>query len=140
MKFLFFAAVEKVGNVSVFLRLRNAQLAHKHTGVLIEGAIGVLALFMLLTAIVNASPLYLAFVGGLILNMRMAALSVGTDFFILGTEIPPDLLFPLRQATLVLYFANTVGLFSVLFKTDVLQPASLPQMMLINFLSAISVI
>jgi diguanylate cyclase (GGDEF)-like protein len=98
--------------------LRNAQLAHKHTGVLIEGAIGVLALFMLLTAIVNASPLYLAFVGGLILNMRMAALSVGTDFFFLGTEIPPDLLFPLRQATLVLYFANTVGLFSVLFKAE----------------------
>lgn len=98
--------------------LRNAQLAHKHTGVLIEGAIGVLAVFMLLTAIVNASPLYLAFVGGLILNMRMAALSVGTDFSFLGSEIPPDLLFPLRQATLVLYFANTVGLFSVLFKAE----------------------
>lgn len=98
--------------------LRAAQLAYKHTGVLIEGAIGVLAVFMLLTAIVNASPLYLAFVGGLILNMRMAALSVGTDFFILGTEVPPDLLFPIRQATLVLYFANTVGLFSVLFKNE----------------------
>lgn len=98
--------------------LGAAQLAHKQTGVLIEGAIGVLAVFMLLTAIVNGSPLYLAFVGGLILNMRMAALSVGTDFYFFGSEIPPAYLFQIRQLTLVLYFANTVALFSMLFKTE----------------------
>jgi diguanylate cyclase (GGDEF)-like protein/PAS domain S-box-containing protein len=103
------------------LDLENAQLGLKQTGVLIEGAIGVLAAFMLLTAIVNASPLYLAFVGGLILNWRMAALSVGADFYFLGVEVPADWLFPMRQATLVLYFANTVGLFSVLFKDELAQ-------------------
>lgn len=101
--------------------LAKAQWLHKSTGLVIEGAIGVLALFMLLTALVNASPLYLAFVGGLLLNMRMAALSVGTDFQFLGTDISADWLIPMRQWTVCLYFANTVGLFSVLFKQELAE-------------------
>lgn len=98
--------------------LDKAQMAHTKTGIVIEGAIGVLAVFMLLTALVNSSALYLAFVGGLLLNMRMAALSLGTDFQFLGMEVPPSWLIPMRQWTLCLYFANTVGLFSVLFKEE----------------------
>ncbi|WP_296507977.1 EAL domain-containing protein [Rhodoferax sp.] len=98
--------------------LSQAQLLHKKTGVAIEAAIGVLAVFMLLTAFVNFNALYLAFVGGLILNMRMAALSVGTDFSFLGLQIPPEYLIPMRQWTLCLYFANSVGLFCVLFKKE----------------------
>jgi diguanylate cyclase (GGDEF)-like protein len=98
--------------------LAKARVTHKKTGIVIEGAIGVLAVFMLLTALVNSSALYLAFVGGLLLNMRMAALSVGTDFHFLGSDIPPEFLTPMRQWTLCLYFANTVGLFTVLFKEE----------------------
>lgn len=98
--------------------LGRAQLSHRNTGVMIEAAIGVLAIFMLLTAFVNSSALYLAFVGGLVLNMRMASLSVGTDFYFLGMEVPIDYLIPMRQWTLCLYFANTVGLFYVLFKQE----------------------
>lgn len=98
--------------------LSRAQLSHRSTGVMIEAAIGVLAVFMLLTAFVNSSALYLAFVGGLVLNMRMASLSVGTDFYFLGMEVPIEYLIPMRQWTLCLYFANTVGLFYVLFKQE----------------------
>ena len=95
-----------------------SRLAHRNTGVMIETAIGVLAIFMLLTAAVNRSPMYLAFVGGLILNMRMAALSVGTDTSIFGIVIDPAWLIFVRQWTLCLYYAMTIGLFSVLLEKE----------------------
>ena len=125
------AALEKVVCVSHFrgparlsaelwphLPLVAAGLNHQKTGVMIETAIGVLAIFMLLTAAVNRSPMYLAFVGGLILNMRMAALSVGTDTTFFGNVIDPQWLIPMRQWTLCLYYAMTIGLFSVLLEKE----------------------
>jgi diguanylate cyclase (GGDEF)-like protein len=98
--------------------LQRAQQMHLKTGVMIEAAIGILAIFMLLTAYLNSSALYLAFAGGLVLNMRMAALSTGTDFSFLGMEVPRDLLIPMRQSTLCIYFAHSVGLFCVMFKHE----------------------
>lgn len=95
-----------------------AQALHQKTGAMIEAGIGVLAVFMLLTAIVNRSPLYLTFVGWLLLNMRMAALSAGTDFDLFGIVIEPSLVVGMRQWTVSMYYAMTIGLFSLLFKEE----------------------
>ena len=62
--------------------LNAAQQVHQETGTLIEASVGILAVTMLITAIVTRSWLYLAFVGWLLLNMRMAG-PAGTDFQLL---------------------------------------------------------
>jgi diguanylate cyclase (GGDEF)-like protein len=91
---------------------------HNRTGSLIEAGIGVLAISMLLTAVINRSRLYWAFVGWLLINMRMAALSAGTDFTFFGWSLPPAILVLERQWTLCMYFAMTAALFMLLFKDE----------------------
>ncbi|MBI2750261.1 MAG: EAL domain-containing protein [Burkholderiales bacterium] len=98
--------------------LRNAQIAHRSTGVMMEAGIGMLALFMLLSAWVNRSRLYWMFVGWLLLNMRMAALSAGTDWELFGMEIDPSMVIYMRQWTICLYFSMTGALFSQFFKKE----------------------
>jgi diguanylate cyclase (GGDEF)-like protein len=98
--------------------LRNAQLHHRNSGAMIEAGIGVLALFMLLTAWVNRSALYWTFVGWLLINMRMAALSAGTDWELFGIPIGPSTVIDMRQWTVCLYFSMTVAMFSQLFKKE----------------------
>jgi diguanylate cyclase (GGDEF)-like protein len=98
--------------------LRTAQISHRNWGAMIEAGIGVLALFMLLTAWVNRSQLYWTFVGWLLINMRMASLSAGTDWDLFGMAIDPSLVVGLRQWTVCLYSSMTVALFSQLFKEE----------------------
>jgi diguanylate cyclase (GGDEF)-like protein len=98
--------------------LAQAQVAHQKTGVMLEAGIGVLAVFMLLTAMVNRSALYWTFMGWLLLNMRMAGLSAGTDLELLGYPIAPGWMLLIRQWTLCMYYAMTIGLFSALFKSE----------------------
>nr|WP_315479934.1 EAL domain-containing protein [uncultured Rhodoferax sp.] len=98
--------------------LAQAQVAHQKTGVMLEAGIGVLAIFMLLTALVNRSALYWTFVGWLLLNMRMAGLSAGTDLELLGYPIASSWMILIRQWTLCMYYAMTIGLFSALFKSE----------------------
>jgi diguanylate cyclase (GGDEF)-like protein len=98
--------------------LRNAQNYHRSSGAMIEAGIGVLALFMLLTAWVNRSLLYWTFVGWLLLNMRMASLSAGTDSDLFGIAVDPSLVVDMRQWTVCLYSSMTVALFSQLFKKE----------------------
>lgn len=97
---------------------KAAQFSHVKTGSMIEAGIGVLATFMLLTALVNRSKLYWTFVGWLLLNMRMAAISAGTDFDVFGLEMNPQWLVWTRQWTVCLYFGVTVAMFSLLFKKE----------------------
>jgi len=104
--------------------LKLAQSAHEKTGTLIESSIGVLALSMLLMAVINRSGLYCAFVGWLLLNMRMASLSAGTDFELFGITVPPDWLIGSRHWTLAGYCAMTVALFSKLFADEISQMRS----------------
>ena len=98
--------------------LAEAQDRHDRIGTLIEAGIGFLALFMLLTAAVNGERLYWTFVGWLLLNMRMAALSAGTDFGLFGYQIDPSILIDIRKATITAYFATTIALFGLLFKEE----------------------
>jgi diguanylate cyclase (GGDEF)-like protein len=104
--------------VSTLAVQKAAQAAYVRTSSMIEAGIGVLATFMLLTAIVNRSKLYWTFAGWLLLNMRMAAISAGTDFDVFGVDISPSLLIGLRQWTVCLYFAMTVAMFSLLFRKE----------------------
>lgn len=98
--------------------LESSHLAHHRSGIMIEAAIGMLAVFMLLTALVNKSRLYLTFVGWLLLNMRMAGISAGTDFVFFGYQIPADYLIAVRQLTVCSYFAITIVLFNLLFSKE----------------------
>lgn len=98
--------------------LAQAQVAYQKAGVMLEAGIGVLAIFMLLTAMVNRSALYWTFTGWLLLNMRMAGLSAGTDLELLGYPIAPGWMILSRQWTLCMYYAMTIGLFSALFKGE----------------------
>ncbi len=101
--------------------LRSAQISHRNSGAMIEAGIGVLALFMLLTAWVNRSRLYWTFVGWLLLNMRMASLSAGTDWDLFGIAVDPSMVVGMRQWTVCLYFSMTGALFSQLFKKELDQ-------------------
>jgi diguanylate cyclase (GGDEF)-like protein len=101
--------------------LALAETAYKRKGVLIEGSVGVLAICMLLMALVNHSTLYGTFFAWLVLSMRMASNSVGTDFELLGIRIEPSMLIPMRQWTACLYYAITNALFSLLFKDSLAE-------------------
>lgn len=98
--------------------LRNAQAAHRTSGAMIEAGIGILSLFMLMAAWVNRSRLYWTFVAWLLLNMRMASLSAGTDWELFGVGIDPAWIIDIRQWTVSLYSAMTVALFTQLFREE----------------------
>lgn len=119
--------------------LDMAQVSHQKTGVMLEAGIGVLAIFMLLTAVVNRSALYWTFVGWLLLNMRMAGLSAGTDIELFGGALDPAWFTPMRQWTLCMYYAMTIGLFSALFKAE-LQDVKAGWLLRLHQLSAVAVI
>jgi diguanylate cyclase (GGDEF)-like protein len=101
--------------------LENFEVHHSKQGALIEAGMGVLALFMLISAWINKEPAHLVFGVWLGLGMRMAALSAGTDFELMGWRLPLNALIPARQWTIAFYFATTVVMFSKLFKTELEQ-------------------
>jgi diguanylate cyclase (GGDEF)-like protein/PAS domain S-box-containing protein len=98
--------------------LASATASFERTGAMVEAGIGVLAIFMLLTALVNQSNLYYILGGWLALNMRMAGISAGTDFSLFSHPIPAEYLTTMRQWTVAWYYVMTVALFSLLFKKD----------------------
>ena len=88
---------------------------HRNAG-LLSGGLIVLALFVLVTALVNHQSLYLLFATWLLLNLRMAALSSGWDTQWLAHAMPIELLTASRALTLALYYLVTFTLFKSLFK------------------------
>ncbi len=79
---------------------------------------GVLAVTMLITAVVNRSWIYMAFFAWLLLNMRMAAISTGTDFHFFGHLLDVSMLVELRKWTVCLYFSMTGWIFILIFKDE----------------------
>jgi len=90
---------------------------HRKSG-LLDGGMIVLALFVLLTALINRQSLYVLFAGWLILNLRVGALSAGWDIQWLGMLVPPQWILPGRAVTFVLYGMATLTLYQALFRTE----------------------
>ncbi|MGX4642395.1 EAL domain-containing protein [Massilia sp. SYSU DXS3249] len=88
---------------------------HRKSG-LLDGGMIVLALFVLLTALINRQPLYVLFSGWLILNLRVAALSAGWDIQWLGQTVPADWLMLSRSVTLTLFGIATLVLYHNLLR------------------------
>ena len=90
---------------------------HRNSG-LLDGGLIVLALFVLVTALINRESIYLLFATWLIVNLRMGALSAGWDTQWLGHFVPMDWLTQGRSITLAVYYVLTVTLFKALFRDD----------------------
>lgn len=91
---------------------------HRKSG-LLDGGMVVLALFILITAMINRQPLYVLFAGWLVLNLRVAALSAGWDIQWLGQTIPSDWLLRSRSVTITLYGIATLTLYQSLLKENI---------------------
>ncbi len=97
---------------------------HRKSG-LLDGGILILAAFVLITAWINRSPLYVLFAAWLVVNLRMAALSAGSDAQWLGNTVPQDWLIHIREITLAAYYVLSVILFRKLFQDDLSKVGSL---------------
>ena len=90
---------------------------HRNSG-LLDGGLIVLALFVLVTALINRESIYLLFAVWLIVNLRVGALSAGWDAQWLGHAVPQELLLSGRLFTTAVYYMVTVTLFKALFRED----------------------
>ena len=100
--------------------LVSAQDFYRKSG-LLDGGIIVLALFVLITAMINRSGLYVLFAAWLVVNLRMGALSAGWDTQWLGHAIPYNWLVQGRSVTMALYYVLTLTLFVSLFRDDIVR-------------------
>ena len=94
-----------------------AQEYHRNAG-LLDGGLLVLAIFMLVTAAINRNSMYVMFAAWLIVNLRVAALSVGWDVQWLGMTVPHAWIAYGRSLTLAVYYVLTITLFRTLFKEE----------------------
>ncbi|MCL5968839.1 MAG: hypothetical protein M1359_06205 [Betaproteobacteria bacterium] len=101
------------------LHLRELQF-HRGSG-LLDGGILVLALFTLIAGLINRNRTYVLFAAWLVVNLRMAALSMGWDQQWLGHTIPYEWLQTMRPLTLALYYVVTFTLFVSLMRDELAQ-------------------
>lgn len=90
---------------------------HRKSG-LLDGGILILAVFVLITALINRNALYFLFAAWLVVNLRMAALSAGWDTQWLGYAIPQEWLLRLRLNTTAVYYVLAITLFSAIFRDN----------------------
>jgi len=90
---------------------------HRDSG-LLDGGLVILAIFVFLTALINREIIYIIFAGWLIVNLRLAALSVGMDTLWLGRQIPAEWLGVFREASISAYYLLTIALFQSLFHEE----------------------
>lgn len=90
---------------------------HRTSG-LLDGGVLMLALFTAIAGLINRNKTYILFAAWLVVNMRMAALSMGWDHQWLGQSIPADWLPTVRPLTLTLYYVVTLTLFATLFRQE----------------------
>jgi diguanylate cyclase (GGDEF)-like protein len=95
----------------------SVQKFHRNAG-LLDGGLIVLAMFVLVTAIINKEWTYVLFAAWLVANLRLGALSAGWDTQWLEKNIPPDLIAPMRKLTIAAYYILTYALFRRLFGED----------------------
>lgn len=90
---------------------------HRNSG-LLDGGLTLLALFVLITALINRKHSYVLFATWLLVNLRMGALSAGWDTQWLGHRVPHDWILTGRLVTTALYYLLTITLFRFLFQTE----------------------
>lgn len=90
---------------------------HRLSG-LLDGGILMLALFTAMAGLINRNTTYVLFAAWLVVNMRMAALSMGWDHQWLGFLLPAETLYRSRLVTVALYATLTFVLFAELFKAE----------------------
>ena len=101
--------------------LQRSQDEYRRTGYVLEAGLSVLAVFMLIAAVISRSQLYYLFCAWLIVNMRMAAISAGTDFYLFGEALSPSFTLEAKRWTVIIFYALTIALFSLLFKKELEQ-------------------
>ncbi|TFV89715.1 EAL domain-containing protein [Oxalobacteraceae bacterium OM1] len=106
---------------------------HRKSG-LLDGGLIVLAVFVLLTALINRQSLYVLFAAWLVLNLRLGALSAGWDVQWLGQTVPEALIVPMRKITIALYSITTVALYLRLFGDSMRERFFAPVMRLMYWL------
>lgn len=92
--------------------------AYQRKSGLIDGGILVLAVFVLITAILNQQRLYLTFAAWLLVTVRLSATAGGWDDQWLNHVVPTDWLLPGRSFTRAAWALLTVTLFKELFQED----------------------
>jgi diguanylate cyclase (GGDEF)-like protein len=102
----------------------SAQEFHRKSG-LLDGGIIVLAVFVLITALINRSGLYILFATWLVVNLRMGALSAGWDAQWLGNSVPDQWLLRIRLVTTAVYYVLTIALFKFLFREELTELKSI---------------
>ena len=98
--------------------LAEAQRKFERNSGVIDGGVGILAVFVLMVAFVFRDTLIALFAVWLVANMRMAALSAGWDTQILEHAIPADWLGTIRALTIGSFYALTIAVFGRLFKRE----------------------
>jgi diguanylate cyclase (GGDEF)-like protein/PAS domain S-box-containing protein len=98
--------------------LYSKEKSYHRTSGLLDGGILMLALFTAIAGFINRNRTYVLFAAWLVVNMRMAALSMGWDHQWLGQSIPPEFIPRLRLITVALYGVMTFTLFANLFKNE----------------------
>jgi len=101
---------------------------------LLEGGLTVLAVFMLLAAMVNREPVYVAFAAWLIVSTRVGAVSAGWDTLWLGHQVPAAWLDGIRKFVLASNFPLTAFLFLRLFQTDLARIGNRPLLNVLELL------
>jgi diguanylate cyclase (GGDEF)-like protein len=106
---------------------------HRKSG-LLDGGMIVLALFVVITALINRQRLYLLLAGWLILNLRIGALSAGWDIQWLGQVVPAEWLLPQRAITIALYGISTLTLYQALLREHLAETRYLVPMRVMQWL------
>lgn len=99
-------------------QLRQAARSFERYSGLLDGGLLVLAMFVVVTAIINRESTYLLFAAWLLMNLRMAALSSGWDVQWLGHTIPLEWMTRGRSLSLAFYYVLTFTLFRTLFRDE----------------------
>ncbi|MBN8503502.1 MAG: EAL domain-containing protein [Burkholderiales bacterium] len=114
--------LESIGPARIGVLARSHQDAqaaaerHARGAGWLDGGLIVLGVFLFVTALISRNANYVLFSAWMLLNLRMAALSAGTDFQWLGQRVPGDWLSTMRLITLALYFTCTYALFRNFFR------------------------
>lgn len=106
---------------------------HRDSG-LLDGGLVVLSLFVLVTAVINREWIYVLFAAWLMVNLRLAALSVGWDTQWLERSIPPDWILLTRTLTIAANYVLTYTLFSALFRENLKRVGYEPLLRLAQWL------